>query len=86
MPVDRSLLPPLPGKPDWYVENAPHAVEGEPVVVPELPKPVAAPRFHSEPQPAALVPVAQSGPVMVVDTGHEQRRGLGRVFAGRRKH
>ena len=27
MPVDRSLLPPLPGKPDWYVEDAPEAVQ-----------------------------------------------------------
>jgi hypothetical protein len=27
MPVDRSLLPPLPGKPAWYVENAPAAVD-----------------------------------------------------------
>jgi len=27
MPMDRSLLPELPGKPEWYVENAPQAVE-----------------------------------------------------------
>lgn len=27
MPVDRSTLPPLPGKPDWYVENAPQAID-----------------------------------------------------------
>jgi hypothetical protein len=37
MSVDRSLLPPLPGKPDWYVDNAPAAVEHadatEPAVV-----------------------------------------------------
>ncbi|HSV38303.1 MAG TPA: hypothetical protein VLI04_06035 [Nocardioidaceae bacterium] len=27
MSVDRSLLPELPGKPEWYLENAPKAVE-----------------------------------------------------------
>lgn len=27
MPVDRSTLPPLPGKPDWYLENAPAAID-----------------------------------------------------------
>ena len=30
MPVDRSLLPELPGKPDWYLENAPQAVDRTP--------------------------------------------------------
>jgi hypothetical protein len=27
MSVERSLLPPLPGKPEWYVENAPMAID-----------------------------------------------------------
>lgn len=45
MSVDRSLLPPLPGKPDWYVENAPTAAHDGP----------------TSPRPAPLVLSGQQG-------------------------
>jgi hypothetical protein len=88
MPVDRSLLPPLPGKPDWYLENAPQALDPikDPSPLLDVPHgsavlhPVAGP-VHSEP---GLLPTVSplAAPVFpTVSTEPDHGRGLKRVRA-----
>jgi hypothetical protein len=87
MPVERSLLPPLPGKPDWYIEGgAPMAVEGEPLlraqaVVPVMPPVTVEPTIQPEPV-AALTEVV----TIMAEPSHGRRRGRVRAFAGLLRH
>ena len=77
MPVDRSQLPELPGKPDWYLENAPQAVEKSYVEVDErLSTPVgwATLPAQSEATPSFDDP---QGPTVGSQPGHG--RGLSKV-------
>ena len=82
MPVDRSLLPPLPGKPEWYVEGgAPRAVEGE-----LLEAAPVAPFLTVGPSPVVPEPSVRPEPVVEVVTIHAEphgrRRGRVRALAG----
>jgi hypothetical protein len=76
MPVDRSLLPPLPGKPDWYVENAPLAID---TAEPRVHAPVRVNAQQRTPEPApSLLPAtsplaAQAFPTVGTQPSHERR-------------
>ena len=54
MPVDRSQLPALPGKPDWYLDNAPRAVDEVHVVAIERDIPAARDPAQERPQRVEL--------------------------------
>ncbi len=95
MPVDRSLLPPLPGKPDWYVENAPRAGERplvdrrparEPRVLWEMPDLLAPAPL---PEPAWLPGTSPlAAPAFPTVAAQSHGRGLKRVkaLAGKLRH
>jgi hypothetical protein len=94
MPVDRSQLPPLPGKPDWYVENAPRALD--PLL--HQPREAAPDPFHYAPPAAVplqseptLLPTASAlaaNPFPTVGSQPENGKGLKRVrsLAGKLRH
>src|SRR5689334_22195555 len=102
MPVDRSTLPPLPGKPDWYVENAPQAIDLGPeersedarrprsVLPPSTMKPVEPEAFRASlgvgDDPQYTA--APQLPTAPSQPEHHHGRKFGKVkaFAGRLKH
>ena len=89
MPVDRSLLPALPGKPDWYVEGgAPLAVEGELLEAAEVVEPVlpVAPPVIVE-SAVRMDPTPEVTEVVtILAEPHGRRRGRVRAFAGLLRH
>jgi hypothetical protein len=89
MPVDRSLLPPLPGKPDWYIEGgAPVAVEGELLTALETATPVVpvAPvaRAEHEVLPEPMPELTEV--ITIMAEPHGRRRGRVRALAGLLRH
>ena len=84
MPVDRNLLPELPGKPDWYVENAPQAVDrtpadGELLVPPAPPLPDMPVQVDATFTPDASPLEAPQFSVVGSQASHGKSRG--KVFA-----
>jgi len=97
MSVDRNLLPPLPGKPAWYLEDAPQAVDpltlveydanGLPIV------PVLEPSWSDLPtqNESRLLPTSSAFEPPAFPTVAPQPpagRGMGRVraLAGKLRH
>ena len=88
MPVDRSLLPELPGKPEWYIENAPKAVERprlEDGVVAKPPTDPAIVGLPAQSEPGTSVEASQ---VPTVGTQPSPGKGRGKVkaLAGKLRH
>jgi len=101
MPVDRSTLPPLPGKPDWYLEHAPQAIDLGPeersedaprpfaVRLPSVSLPVEPDAFRASlgVGQAPEYTAAPQFPTAPVEPAHPHGRKLGKVkaLAGRFK-
>ena len=85
MPVDRSLLPELPGKPEWYVENAPQAVEKSFVEIDErLSTPAGWASLPAQPEPGAS-PLETPQQLPTVGTQASHGRGLSKMKSLLRK-
>ena len=87
MPMDRSMLPELPGKPDWYIENAPKAVERIPTLD-DTPVRAANMPAQSEPglTPSGSPLEAPQFPTVGTQSEGERKVGKVKALAGKFRH